>query len=249
MKIFNYIDPLETAVALSNRVATVLTQAIEDKGAAVLVVSGGSTPKPMFNHLSEQDLDWSKVTITLADERCVNPTDAASNALLVKNELLQNNANKAKFVSLFDGGELSLSHQEIANERMNTLPKFDVVILGMGDDGHTASIFPESENRTAALNLSNSQYALVTDPKTVKPMRITQTARRLLDSDLLVIHIAGSSKAELFNKISESPNEKNWPISAFVTQKTVPLEVYQSGYTSSNSNALDPIELTKETSL
>ena len=228
MNTFNYHDPIETATQLSHRVSAILKKAITEKGSATLVVSGGSTPKPLFNHLSEQDLDWSRVTITLADERCVEPTDLASNALLVKTELLKNNAEKARFVSLFDGGELSLEDQDIANSRVNALPKYDLVILGMGDDGHTASIFPEAENREAALDLRNSQMALATDPKTVAPMRITQTARRLLDSHLLVIHISGDKKSALLNEIVDAPDVKKWPISAFITQQKTPVELYQS---------------------
>ena len=228
MNTFNYHDPIETAIQLSNKVSAILKKAINEKGSATLVVSGGSTPKPLFNHLSSQDLDWSRVTVILADERCVEPTDPASNALLVKNELLKNNAEEAGFVSLFDGGELSLEDQDIANSRVSALPRYDLVILGMGDDGHTASIFPEAENREAALDLKNFQLALATDPKTVTPMRITQTARRLLDSDLLVIHISGDKKSALLNEIIDSPNVDKWPISAFITQQKTPVELYQS---------------------
>lgn len=228
MKNYNIHNSKTMAETLGARVHGVLAEAIKKRGSATLVVSGGSTPKPMFNYLSKQDLDWSKVTVTLADERCVAADDPRSNALMVKQELLKNKASDAQFINLLSGDGFVLEDQQLTHEKMQLLPRFDMVILGMGDDGHTASIFPMAENRDLALDITNRQLALVTDPKTVGPMRITQTARRLLDTDLLAIHFAGASKAALFQKILAAPDAATWPLSFFVTQKNTPVEVYQS---------------------
>lgn len=226
------IHALENADSLAEnlgqRITTLLEKAIESRNEAFLVVSGGSTPKPLFHYLSEKLIDWRKVTVILADERCVEPWDAQSNARLVKEHLLQKHASKARFLSLFDGGEPSSQSERVANDRLSSLPKYDAVILGMGDDGHTASIFPSAVNRDSALDCNQPKLALLTDPVTVGPIRITQTARRLLDTRLLCLHITGGEKANLVEKILANPDAKKWPISFFLRQTEVPAEIYQT---------------------
>lgn len=233
MQVYELEDAQLLAEKLGDRIIALLEQAIVSRNEAFFVVSGGSTPKPLFQYLSNQPLDWRKVTITLADERCVDPRESSSNARLVKEHLLQNHASKARFLSLFDGGEPSAYSAQTANDRLASLPKYDAVILGMGNDGHTASIFPQASNRDVALDLDQPNLALLTDPVTVGPIRITQTARRLLDSRLLCLHITGSDKVRLLEKITTNPNPVDWPISFFVTQTNVPLEIYQTPLTES----------------
>lgn len=226
ISVYNANDQYILAEQLGTRVIQVLAEAIRLRGAAYLVVSGGSTPKPLFRFLSEQAIDWSKVTITLADERCVNPEDPASNAKMVREHLLTGNASSARFISLYEGGEPQFDDQITAGLKLLSLPRYDMVILGMGDDGHTASIFPEAINREAAQDTGNHHLALLTDPVTVAPLRITQSVRRLLDTRNLALHFTGSGKAELFNQITRDPNPATWPISSFICQTQVPVEVF-----------------------
>lgn len=221
-------DPAKLAGALAAKAAAVLSTAIGKNGQACLVVSGGSTPKPFFQQLSKIQLDWSKVTITLADERCVEPGSEQSNAKLVKSLLLRNAAAKAKFISLFDGESSPQQARDKLNKKLSPQPAYDLVILGMGNDGHTASIFPEAENRDLALDMENKSSAMLVDPVTVTPLRITQTASRLVDSELIIIHIAGDEKAGLLQQATKAPDEKKWPISFFLTQTHTPVEVFQS---------------------
>jgi 6-phosphogluconolactonase len=132
----------ELAQQLADDVASWLRAAIVKKNFAVLAVSGGSTPKPFFANLSNMQLEWSKVQITLVDERQVPEDSVRSNAKLVKESLLQNFAAEAQFIPLFE------------NPNAQNLKAFDVVILGMGNDGHTASFFPGGDNLVEALNLT-----------------------------------------------------------------------------------------------
>ena len=225
-----HIHPATSATLLAEElgaeVIRVLSDAIEQRGAAYLVVSGGSTPRPLFQYLSKQPIDWSKVSVLLADERCVEPGNHLSNARLVKQELLQGHASGARFISLFDGGIAHTDDQSAAGLKLLGLPAYDMVILGMGDDGHTASIFPQAANRDLALELNSHKLAFLTDPVTVSPMRITQSASRLLNTRNLVVHFTGAGKAELFNRILANPDQTTWPISAFVSQNLVPLQVF-----------------------
>lgn len=225
--IFHYADNADAlAEQLAADVANILRSAIADKGMATLVVSGGSTPKPFFQYLSKADLAWESVWVTLADERCVEPTDEQSNARLVRENLLENRASTAQFVALFEGGEASEGAASIASSRMSELPKFDVVILGMGGDGHTASIFPKATNREAALNAEQRQAALLVDPVTVAPMRITLSANRLLSTGFIALHLTGQEKASLLAEILANPNAERWPISHFTNQSQVPMNIY-----------------------
>jgi len=228
METVNLQDAQKLAETLGDRIAKCLQNAIDNKGHATLVVSGGSTPKPLFQYLAHMSLDWSKVTVTLADERCVPPESELSNARLVHENLLQGKAADAKFIYLHtDSAGLEQSALQ-ANAQMSSLPKYDCVILGMGNDGHTASIFPEASGRDKALDMDNPDSAMLIDPVTVDPLRITQTARRLLGTEWMVLHITGDEKSRLLDQILEAPDYQKWPISFFLTQTEIPFSVYKN---------------------
>ena len=146
-----YRTPALLAEGLANDVAEQLRTAVSARGEATLVVSGGRSPVAFFQHLAKQGLDWSKVTITLADERWVPVEHADSNAGLLKQHLLQGPAAKAKFLSLYSAAANLEEAAEQADRLLGELPAIDVLVLGMGDDGHTASLFPNSPNLAEAL--------------------------------------------------------------------------------------------------
>lgn len=228
METVNLHDAQILAETLGDRIAKRLGDAINAKGYATLVVSGGSTPKPLFQYLSHAPIDWSKVTVTLADERCAPAESDLSNARLVHENLIRNKAANANFISLHTdsvGLEQSVAQ---ASSQMTSLPKYDCVILGMGNDGHTASIFPEASGRDEALDMGNPNSAMLIDPVTVDPLRITQTARRLLDTEWMVLHITGDEKSQLLDQILSAPEPKKWPISFFLTQTETPFSVYKN---------------------
>lgn len=126
------------AATLARDVAEELERAIEAKGRATLAVSGGTTPKLFFEKLSEIDIPWARVSVTLVDERQVPETSERSNARLVRTHLLRNRAAAARFVPLVD------------NPDAEKIPSFDVAVLGMGNDGHTASFFPGGDSLAEA---------------------------------------------------------------------------------------------------
>ena len=128
-------------IALADEVAMYLKQSIDQQGSASLVVSGGRTPLGFFHTLSQQSLDWSKVVVTLADERWVEADHKDSNEKLVRENLLINNANQAQFLALKNTAETAGEGCAELEKALASLNEFSVVILGMGDDGHTASLF------------------------------------------------------------------------------------------------------------
>lgn len=206
-------------------IASGLKQGIAERGFATLVVSGGSTPKPMFQALSKVDLDWSKVTVTLVDERCVPDTHEQSNAKLVSENLLQNAAAAASYEPTFVEGEDLASCQARFKAHDILSQTYDIVILGMGGDSHTASIFPEAAERDAALDLSNDDFMVKTDPVTVTPLRLTQTRKKLLDTRHLLLHIVGDSKWDIYSDAAKAKTPEK-PISYFIHQDQVPLSVF-----------------------
>ncbi len=136
-------NPSALAEALADDVGARLAAAIAARGTASLAVSGGSTPKAFFRSLSRRELDWSKVTVTLVDERFVPPENDRSNHRLVADNLLKDGAAEARFVPLYQAAETAEAAAAIASGRTASLgAPLDVVVLGMGTDGHTASFFP-----------------------------------------------------------------------------------------------------------
>ena len=139
-------NPAVLAEELAIKVAGQLNDAVKAQGTATLVVSGGRSPVAFFQSLIKQPLDWSKVVVSLADERWVPVEHADSNAGLLKKHLLQGPAAKARFVGLYNVAANLEDAAEQADRALAELPPIDVLILGMGDDGHTASLFPNSPN-------------------------------------------------------------------------------------------------------
>ena len=212
--------------SLSDRIAEILACAIEEKGEATLVVSGGRTPKPLFAELNEQSIDWSKVTILLADERWVLPDSDDSNDKLIKTCLLKNKAAAAKYVSLFTGHDHAENAAKALETRIASLPTFDVVVLGMGNDGHTASLFPCCEQLEAGL--TQPQALIATQPTTAPYTRLSLTKQRLLNSHNVFFHITGDDKWSVLQTALEQPDPKKYPISDFVHAGTTPINVYYS---------------------
>ena len=129
------------ATSLAKNIALQLTEALMIRPRASLAVSGGRTPLAMLEQLSLQALDWHRVDVTLADERWVNEEDTASNAALVRFSLLQNNAEHATFFALFNPQKSAYLGQKSCQTQLQGMQwPLDVLVLGMGNDGHTASL-------------------------------------------------------------------------------------------------------------
>ena len=210
-----YITPDALAVALSAQVAAQLRAAIRARGTALLAVSGGTTPIHFFQSLSQASLDWSKLIVTLVDERWVDEGHVRSNARLVKMHLLRDNAAAATFVSLY----LDTTTPELAlptlRANLSELPQpFDVVVLGMGSDGHTASFFPHGDHLDAALDQQSTTQILALRAPGAEEPRITLTLPVLLNSRTRYLHIQGQNKLDIFRQAQQP--ESTLPIAKVI---------------------------------
>ncbi len=208
----NFTNAQSLAQRLAVNVASSLRQAVAGSGKAILAVSGGTTPQKFFEHLSRQKLSWSQVTITLIDERQVDETSPRSNAALVKAALMQNEAAAAFFVPLYQ------------NPAAADLPNFDVAILGMGDDGHTASFFPGGDTLGQALSDSAPPLLTISAPGAGEP-RITFSLQKILNSREIILHIQGADKAATLEKALGQGDVLEMPVRA-VLRSSKQVEVY-----------------------
>lgn len=219
---FPSVDALNKGFA--EQIADLLRAGIAARGKASLIVSGGRTPQGMFAQLSEQTLDWSKVVISLADERWVETTDEASNEKMVREHLLKNKAAEARFVGLKNAA--ADAQQGVAgcvSEFTHIPAPFDVVILGMGEDGHTASLFPCSAQIKQGLDLNYPEPYLAVQPTTAPHWRMSLSLAALLDSRKLFLHLTGEGKKAVLSQALAGTDEFEMPIRAVLQRADVEL--------------------------
>jgi len=224
LKTHKFDSAEELVTIFSQRISDTLRQAISEKGSASLIVSGGSTPLPLFKSLSKRVLDWSKVTISLADERWVSSDDPASNEKLVRDNLLQGEAAVANFISLTTKDKDATDAVNTVTARFNDVSiPFDIVILGMGEDGHTASLFPCSEQLEQGLDVNRPDMFIATQPTTAPHQRMSLTLRALVSSANVFLHLTGEKKLAVLADALENANDMQKPIKAVCDKASVEL--------------------------
>jgi 6-phosphogluconolactonase len=196
--------------SLCNKVIEDLKEAINTNGTATLLVSGGSTPKPLFHLMNQCELDWEKVTIGLVDERYVNNTSEFSNENLVINNLVTNLAKKTTFIPMVFNSENESLNLEMVKKAYKVFENTTVVLLGMGDDGHTASIFPNDE--ASILATSTSELIAITNAPNHPKKRLTCSSSLIKNAKHIYLLFTGENK----KVILEEAKEKNYPISEFL---------------------------------
>jgi len=211
----------------SKKIIENLKEGIRKRAKATLLVSGGSTPKPLFEKLSKSDIDWSCVKIGLVDERWVDENHKDSNAKLVKDFLLVNKASKAAFIPIYQKGvEAKEARKKCSNLVKNELFPCDVLILGMGDDGHTASLFPNKEELKDALDLSNESYCISMTPNDAPHTRMSLTLSAILKAQNLYLHIQGKNKIKVYEKAIHEQDSMKSPIAAVLKNDIKDIKVY-----------------------
>ncbi len=214
---------LELTVDIANK----LSKDIREFGSASLVVSGGSTPKNLFNKLSNEQLDWSKVSVLLVDERFLPNGHKDQNGEMVKNELLINHAAKSNFIPMvFDPSDESNNLNMAIDALASVKQPFSAVILGMGTDGHTASLFPDSPQLNEAMSEDNNRLLMNISTPSSPYKRITFTRNALLNTSNLYLHCYGYDKKKILDQIRSAVNHTNYPIAQFIHQTEADTKIY-----------------------
>lgn len=220
-------DAASLAVEVAQAVEAGLREALAARGRATLVVSGGATPVPMWQRLSMAELDWTLVTITLADERWVPVDDLASNEGLVRRHLLRNQAAWARWVPLYNGMATPEEAQPAVEARLSTVDwPADVVVLGMGGDGHTASWFP-GQVMDAGWQAHCAAVGVPLVPNVPVP-RMTLTPRTLLDAGHMLLHLTGADKEPVLARALTPGNTVELPVRRALHESKAVCHVYHA---------------------
>src|SRR5690554_3138483 len=203
---------------LAKAVAAALGRRLAEAPRASLVVSGGSTPLPFFKVLSQEPLEWARVDVALADERWVPESDPASNTALVKQHLLAGPAAAARFVSLKQDGDTPEEGMAAVVAALGDLAQpIDVLILGMGNDGHTASLFPDAPELPEAMDPESRDLVLAMNPPSQAQQRITLTRPVLAGARYTALHLKGNDKLDTLTAAMARPEAvMAMPVRAFL---------------------------------
>lgn len=219
-----FVSVEAAASVLADELAATLRSAIAIRGAATLAVSGGRTPGRVFDRLSVADLDWSRVTVTLTDERWVPPQHPDSNERLVRARLLRGPAARAEFVGLYGGEDTPSAGFAACERRLKELPMpLDAVYLGMGADGHFASLFPRSVALEARTGL-----CVPVSPSIERAGRMSLTVPMIMAAKRLFLLFSGADKRAAYEESKKRGSYQELPLRLVLTGKRVPLLVLSS---------------------
>jgi 6-phosphogluconolactonase len=221
-----FADSDELAAALGTHVGAAICRRLQRDGKAAIALSGGATPVKFLRALSGQDLNWAAVTVTLVDDRWVPPSSPRSNALLLRENLLQGRAAAAAFLPLVNPGQTPDTGRAATENAIAALSlPFAAVTLGMGTDGHTASFFPGGDHLAHALNPAPGRLVETLHSAAAIEPRITLTLPVLLAADRIAIHIEGAAKREVLNAALRSGPVEAMPVRAILAHSP-PAEIF-----------------------
>ncbi len=211
--------------ALAADVADVLADAVRERGEATLALSGGTTPHGVLARLGARELPWDRVRVTLVDDRWVPTDHADSNERMVRERLLSGPAGAASFVSLHTEAEHPRDGLAVIEDRLGGFATFDYLMLGMGPDGHFASLFPGADNLAEGLALDGAASCIAVDPPVAPHARISMTLPRIADTQRLVLHLTGDDKRAVFEQAVGERDAQTLPIAAVIELPAPQLEV------------------------
>lgn len=203
-----------------------LSAALENNAQAAMLLSGGTSPGALYEMMSQQALDWENIWFGLSDERWVAPDHSDSNERLVRDTLLTHNAACANFIGLKSAVEDIVAGQAVSDQQIRGLPRpFDIVLLGMGLDGHTASLFPDSPDTPLALDQGCKMLCHPIRRGEDETPRMTMTLNALLGSHEIKLLIFGADKWQVYTQAKAQKSDSQ-PVSHLLHQTQTPVSVY-----------------------
>jgi 6-phosphogluconolactonase len=223
------LESFSSAVEAANAAADALVAQLTPAGPKRLMVTGGRGPGPVYDRLAQVDLDWSRVTVTLSDDRFVGAGAPESNERLIRERLLKGQAAEATLVPLRGDAATPAAAAQAIEPAIRALIPFDATLLGMGDDGHIASLFPSTPDLAAALDPDGERFAIGVEVPGLAPYlpRISLTGRALFASKLIVLLTGGEGKRALIERVLTDPAFAP-PVSALIRQTRSPVRLLWS---------------------
>ena len=219
----------ELTQVVGDRIGEILKNACTEHGNTTFIASGGNSPKEVYQHLHQLDLPWQDITVTLSDERWVSDNDPNSNEAMIRRELLINSASAAKFISLYSKDKSIESAVDEIETRLKTLTfPSACALLGMGLDGHIASLFPNADNLASAIDVNSTQLCCPITAPGLEQKRITLTAPVLLNTRHIILLIMGDEKRSIYEKAKHATDRLIMPVRVLLHQYRIPVEVYWS---------------------
>lgn len=227
-----YSDRERLVQALAHDCACALQKGIKERGQASFLVSGGSTPEPVYRELCKRPLPWKDITVALVDERWVDRTQSGSNQAFIENSLLQNCAAEAPFLTMKTSHATAAQGEVDCERAFGELRKpFDVCVLGMGGDGHTASLFPHAQGLQSALDPNSGKLCSAITAKQ-SPVtgshteRMSLTLAGILQAADIKLLITGEEKLKVYREALLGSDELEMPVRSILKQGLKPITVY-----------------------
>lgn len=226
IELHRHVDGAALDAALAELVLERLRDGIYRRGRASIAVSGGRTPAGLFRRLAASTFPWDCVTVTLADERWVPPSHADSNERMVRDVLLRGAVAAARFVPLYNGAADPAAGLAACAAALAQIPRpFDIVLLGMGEDGHTASLFPQADVAPAD-GTSATADCIALRPTRAPHARLSLSPAALLDTQLVALHVTGAAKWSVLCDALKPGPVHALPVRHVLHQDQVPCRVY-----------------------
>ena len=230
--IHKYKNRDELFSAVAERSQQQLQAALDQKNQASFIIPGVTTPGPAFAQLAKSSLDWEKVSIAQSDERWLPSDHPQSNQGLTARTLLIDNAKKANYVAMKNSHDNAADGEAQCNkDYLRLASPFSLTMLGMGLDGHVASLFPNSKPIGEALDLDNSNPCIAIDGKGCPvagdyPERMSLTLSAILNSDLIILLLTGEEKLKVIDLAKQENKPEIYPVSALLNQANTPVEIF-----------------------
>ena len=216
----------EASLAAADQIAQRLSHRLSHGAEVSMVATGGSSPRPCYSALAATELPWDRVHVVLSDERWVPPTHADSNEQMIRGALMTGNATAVNLHPLYQD-DVDISDQALAYaQTLSTLPRpFAACLLGMGEDGHVASLFVDADNFLAGVDAESSRMVIPIKTAASAQARISLTLAALLQSDEILLLFYGEEKLSVYREAKRSATAA-YPVSRLLHQNTVPVAAY-----------------------
>ena len=225
MEIHEFADRQAASIAAARALATRLETRLQADDRAGLVVSGGSTPVECFRALAVLPLPWSRVDVFLSDERWIEPASSDSNERLARETLLTGDAAAAHLVPVYSAGQsIDARCAELDAEIRARPAPFAATLLGMGNDGHFASLFPDADNLAEGLDPDSDARCIPVATAASPLRRVSLTVAALARSDAILVLIFGDDKRRVLEQARRG--EGDYPVASLLALASTPVTVY-----------------------